>query len=587
MEEIIEYFKNMTFDEVLRIARSWYGILFISCILILLIFFISALCFNVKKSKKRIMAKTMNVVRLFVIHYKENYVYSFDKFNLKKKRKEPLEWFYNTFSQKDRKRVEVWLSELQKEDHKVPHHLELQIKIKTSKQPVFTVISVSSINYDKGIIHLESRVFPNIKKATKSKQKNSITHYKELPSILAQNTTSPKNLFFIRLYSTNELDDFSRVNHIIITLILSRLLKYCSSTRHICLLNSNEILILDLKLTTKNEAYALSHTLSSEISKVLFLSSIYDDFEYKIGIVQKKDCSPSLSEEIKLAREMSILAQNDDSNEDWVLFDESTSYKSSNLNPIINNIRNLMDRRLFTCKYTPILNTYDCSVFGYLCDLSAPNALVNSIEDMQDYASKSNFLTELNRILYIETNQVFNFNTNLNRFVYTTMNLNPSQYLSFIDFYTHTENPKHVKTIFIIEDSNLENDQQIALTIIKELKKVDMCLGLKITSTNLDLIPEIMKSFDFFFLYEDSFKKVYESQNQILYGDMISRLSFYSAQIISVNISSWPLIDFSCKYSIKHISSPLLSTSSKSLPIIDNKKLNKFNNICRRYESKR
>lgn len=589
MSKIIDYFKNLTWDDILHIITSWYGILFITCFVILIIYFICFLSINPKKSKKRMMAKTLNVVRHYSIHYKENYVYTFDKFRLKNGRRKSFEWFYDTFSLKDRKRVEVWLKELQKENHSVPHHLELHIKIKNVNTTIFTVISVSSINYDKGIIHLESRVFPNIKKTSNIRKRDRvITHYKELPDIISQNKTAPKNIFLIRLYSINELDDLSRINHLVITLIISRLLKYCSKTRFISLLNQNEILILDFKITTKNEAYALSHTLSAEISKILFLSSIYEDYEYKIGIVQKKECSATLNEEIKLAREMSILAQNDESNAVEIIYDENTHQNNNNKDEsILKDIRNYMDKRLFNCSYIPILNTYDSAIFGYMCELVAPNALINNVEDMLEYASKTNFLTELIRILYIETNKVFNLNTNLNRFVYTTMLLKPSYYLSFIDVYNHTEKPNHTKTIFIIEDDDLYEDQQKALQIIKELKKVGMCLGLKITSTNLDLTPEIMRSFDFFFLYEESFKKAYEAQNQILYGDMISRLSFYSAQIISVNISSWPLIDFACKHSIKHLSSPLFAEGTKILPQIDSKRINKFSSICKRYEIKR
>ena len=586
MSEIIDFFKNMTWEKFLSLLSKWYVIVFLLCFLTILVFFIITLSLNRKKDHKVMMQKNLNIVRLFSIHYKENYVYSIDKFDFRRKRKESLDWFYNSFTPQDKLRVVVWLSELQKEDHKVPHHLELHVKVKNIKQPIFCVISVSSINYEEGIIHIESRLFPNIKKNSRSKKKHidTITHYKDLPDVLALHPLSPKSVFLIKLYSTNELDDEqSSVNHLIITLIISHLARYCSDTRKICLLNSNEILVVDFKITTKNEAYALSHTLSNEISKILFLSSIYDDYEYRIGIVQTRECSINLAEEIRLAREMSIYARSDESNSNAAIYDENLNLQNDNQSSIIKNIRNYMDRRLFSCKYVPILNTYDGSIFGYHCELYAPGALLNSIEDMQEYAIRNNFLTELNRILYLETNQVFNFNTNLNRFVYTTLGLKPSQYLSFIDLYTHSETPNQVKTIFIIEDSDLVEDQQRALEIIKELKKNGMCLGLRITSTNLDLIPDIMKIFDFFFLGEESFKNAYEAQQQILYGDMLTRLSFYSAQIISTNISSWPLIDFACRNSIKHVSSSLFGVDSKQLPIIDNKKLNKFNNIAKHY----
>ena len=98
MSKIIDYFKNLTWDDILHIITSWYGILFITCFVILIIYFICFLSINPKKSKKKMMAKTLNVVRYYSIHYKENYVYTFDKFRLKNGRRKSFEWFYDTFS---------------------------------------------------------------------------------------------------------------------------------------------------------------------------------------------------------------------------------------------------------------------------------------------------------------------------------------------------------------------------------------------------------------------------------------------------------------------------------------------------------
>jgi uncharacterized protein YutD len=586
MDKIIEFFQQLTPEKVLNLLQKWYVIVFISCFLVILIFFIITCCKNTKKQKKMMLQKNLSIVRLFAIHYEDNYVYSIDKFNFKNQRKESLEWFYNSFTPQDKLRLVVWIKELKKENNKVPKHLELHVQVKGVKQPIFCVISVSSVNYEQKVIHMESRLFPNIKRINKKNHfsKNNILHAKELPELLSAHNSSIKNIFLIRLYSTNELDaEDSRINHLVMTLIMSRLVRYCSDVRQIISLNANEIVIIDFKMASKNEAFAFSHTISNEISKVLFLSSEDEEFNYKIGIVQRKDCSVNLAEEIKLAREMSIYAESAGNDTNSIIYDENLSYQNHNQEAIIKDIKNKMDRRQFSCRYTPILNTYDGSIFGYNCELFAQKALVGSISDMQDYASHNNFLTDLNRILYIETNKVFNYGNSLNRFVYTTMDLKPSQYLSFIDIYTHSEAPKHVKTIFIIEDNDLIEDQQKGLSIIKELKKYDMSLGLKLTSTQLELNPDIMKSFDYFFLYEETFSNVVDSQQQILYGDMISRLSFYSAQIISLNISSWTLIEFACKSGIKHVSSSLFGTSIKELPSVDIKKTNKLINVGKHY----
>ena len=92
-----------------------------------------------------------------------------------------------------------------------------------------------------------------------------------------------------------------------------------------------------------------------------------------------------------------------------------------------------------------------------------------------------------------------------------------------------------------------------------------------------------MSAFDFFFLSEESFPKAFESQEQIFYLDMLSRLSFYTGQVIAQDISSWTLIDFACKNGIKHVSSPIFNQATKKLPEIENKKVNKLINMGKHY----
>ena len=172
MEQIKDFFKDFTFKKLLELLGNTYVIIF-SLMLLLLIGLLIFICLTIRTKKlKQVVSYEDNNVRYFSIHYDRDYVYSVDKRNLNKKRKENIEWFYSCFAPGEKVRLEVWLNELMKENHTAPNHLEVSTKVKGNKSLIFTVIDVTHINYEKKIIHLESRLFPSIQKL-KRKNKNS------------------------------------------------------------------------------------------------------------------------------------------------------------------------------------------------------------------------------------------------------------------------------------------------------------------------------------------------------------------------------------------------------------------------------
>ena len=200
MDRIKDFFENLSIDQVLELLSEWYVICFIVMFIILIAVLIYT-CLSIRTKKlKQIVWYEDNNVRFFTIHYEKDYVYSVDKRNLSTKRKENLEWFYNCFTPGERLKVMAWLNELMQKDHASENHIEVMTKVKNVKQPVFTVIDVTHINYEDKIIHLESRLFPTIKKERKTKtSKTFIVPYTEMPKLLLDYDENPRTLFLIRL----------------------------------------------------------------------------------------------------------------------------------------------------------------------------------------------------------------------------------------------------------------------------------------------------------------------------------------------------------------------------------------------------
>ena len=583
MDKIKDFFKNFTFEKLLNLLTEWHVVLFLVMFIILITILVLTCIFIRTKKLRQIVTYEDNNVRYFSIHFDKNYVYSVDKRNLSKKRKENLEWFYNCFSPGEKVRLQVWLNELVKVDHTAPNHLEVTTKVKNVKQPIFTVVDVTHINYKDKIIHLESRLFPTIKKNKRTKNsKTNIVYYTEMPKILLDYEDNPRTLFLIRLSSLDTVEkENTDFDFTLFTLLISRLVKFLSPSRYLCQLKSNEIVIVDLKMRTKNEAIALGHSFAKVIQKTLGLSSTNDSISYRIGINQEKKQESDFTTLTRFAREVAIYAETNNLSTDVLIYDHNSIKHQENVSQIIANIKRNIDRRLFTCLYTPILNTKDGTVFGYDCLLSAPKSVVYSITSMLEYASHNNFLVDLLRVLYLETNSGYTFSSSRaysTQFV--TMPIKLSYYEEIIEIFTRIERPKNVNTIFILNDKDIDDiDVNETTKILRKLKHHNLTIGLEITSTSLVLLPEILKLFDYFIINGTSFSNVSHSQPLILFSDMISRLGSYKGTIIATEVHNWTLIELFINLNIKHISSPLFGQRDKTLPLIEYRKVNKLVNI--------
>lgn len=582
MDRIKDFFENLSIDQVLELLSEWYVICFIVMFIILIAVLIYT-CLSIRTKKlKQIVRYEDNNVRFFTIHYEKDYVYSVDKRNLSTKRKENLEWFYNCFTPGERLKVMVWLNELMQKDHASENHIEVMTKVKNVKQPVFTVIDVTHINYEDKIIHLESRLFPTIKKERKTKtSKTFIVPYTEMPKLLLDYDENPRTLFLIRLSNLDSVEEDTNVNYTLYTLIISRLVKFLSPNRYLCSLKSNEIVIVDFKIRTKNEAIAFGHSIAKVINKTLGLSSINESCSFRIGINQERKQESDFSTLTRFAREVAIYAESNNLASDVIVYDHTSIKHKENVKDIIYDIKKNIDRRLFSCNYTPIMNAKDGSIFGYDCRLSAPKSVVYSIPSMLEYAAHNNFLESLLRVLYLETNQAFSshsYSAHTNQFL--TMDIKLSQYEEIIEIFSRIERPKNINTIFILNDKDIDDiDVEETLEILNKFKHQRLTIGLEITSTTLTLLPEILKQFDYFIINGYSFTHIQESQNLILFSDMISRLGSYKGTIIAVGLPNWTTIELFVNLNIKYVSSSIFGQMEKGIPQIDLRKVNKLQNI--------
>lgn len=539
---------------------------------------------QVKNYRKNLVSGKNNV-RIYAIHYNEDKVLVYDKHNLKKHRSHEISWLYESVSQSDQLRLKVWLTELKKVDHKVPHHIEIHVYIKGIRQTIFSVLEVSSINYDKGIIHLVSHLFPNINKI--KKDKNTQIYIKEeaaMPKIIDENRSSVA-LYNIRLFSTYEFDSDQvfRPDHLIMTQIMNRLAKFATTSRYLSLLKTNEICICDFSIQNTNGAIALGHNFSKEVSRILFLNGLQNKFSFKIGVVFDKNHSKTFLELSKIAKEMSIFAEDNNIQSPVILFDKFLNYRQLSQNTIVDNIKNVITKDEIAYKYTSIIDGVRGGlVLGYYVELIPKRSLLSSFQEIQEYAYKNDMGEKLMRLIInnvisaknklpgskmVEDNSLIFIDVQV-PYVPIILNLLKEEELSSL--------AKNIVLVFEDNDVKSFSQESDINTIITSLKEADILCALLPTKSSLDLSSELTTVFDFFIIDENIFSDLLSnSKHQILFQDLIQKLSSYQKDIIGVNIGSWQSFEYFIKQNVTCYSTDILGYSYDTLPVIDEKKFNK------------
>lgn len=570
MDKIIEFFQNLNFDKFISYLKDYRFWIVIAAIVLLIILSITVIIYY-KKDYKRIALNYEDYnTRYFSIHYDEQYVYSVDDKTLTKKRKENLDWFYSSFIPQDKLRVIVWINALQKEDTKASNYLEVHTKIQFPKRNVYTILTVTSINYEKKIIHIESRIFPNIKKSRMELgRKLNIKNEKDMPTLLNERKDSPCTMFLCQLFT--EENNSTKITNILVTILLSRLLKFTSKNRLICSTENNYITIVSFNSCTDVEVSSLGNKIAKEISRILFLSSISNNISFKIGIIKDSNREYDFYKLISIGEEITNYAYQNELSSNVIIYNQNMNYQIEQDSEDIDELKSVINENLFTQTITPILNTKG-QIFGYDINFNVISDKIKSFEELQTIALENNYTFELESVFYRNAHSLFiGHAPKTNQHILFDIKPDCCNYIK--DIIASNQSAKKAQTIFVLKDYDVNDD---LITKLQELETSGINFALEITSTTLTLSAELMKIFPYFILRETTFDSNFTGQYLAFFSDMVNRISTYKGKIIATGISSWSNIEILLNLNVGLISSKQIAQSTAGMPTIDDKRIEKL-----------
>lgn len=529
-----------------------------------------------------------NNIRLFTIHYLEEYAYVVDKKNFKGKRKESLNWFFSNFTNEDAIKTKIWINEIIKGDRLTSDTLEVFVYVNKQSAPTYSIFSCTRVDREKGIIHLESRLFSNLK-FNKLYPKYNSDNLKYLENKFNKFHLNQVNLYYITLFNQtdNNLKSNKWTKKIILTILLSKIKKYFNKYVFYSFTSNDDIVILYTQPISKNKAIKVAKIISKEIKKIIELNTLDQLYNFSIGIAtsQKNDSFASL---VKSAKELTLSNNQDENNH--IIYNASNSNNVSQ-ETIKDEIIKLIEDKEIDVNYSPLISTDSGHIKGYYSTASLKTKISANYKYLQDLAFSHLLLEDFLTMVYERINSVFinkYFVTGEQRVLF--MHIRPQYYKQILKVIEHTKLPINVKTVLVITDKDIYNESISNSKFLNEAlnsleSNKDFLIGLEFTSSSIEMSDEILSKFDYFiFNYRDNFSNLFSSiHEQILFQDLRDTLKdFPNGKLTAVNLTSWQSIEYFTLLGFNFVSGSYLGNDINKLPQNDPKKINKLLSIRNR-----
>lgn len=532
-----------------------------------------------------------NTTRIFVIDAKKNVVTYFNRSDIKTKKTMDLVAFYSKFHPEDQEKVKNWIFQIFVDHTKAPSYLEADIVLKSSKRSMFSLLRLLGYNSAKGLVHVESRMLKYITPHSEEKKKKSggmpsgLVTRGTMASIVSKYKSTKGFTLSIRFLDVSQraFDNDEEERFMILTLKNS-VYPFAidkSVSRQLIDINSRELVLMDLKIGSREEAFRLASSIVKEIKRSMSINSFQSHVKFTIGIVENGQYFQDFEAIIKHSQEASLVA---DQKGEQIYFYEKTAVPELAHEKYREQIDSLIKDNKLRYLFAPIGNVKSRSTLGYLSFVKSYGTPFSSYYEMMEYANKCGKSRELFAVIARNI---------INRFAEQNQNSKTHLFyqVSVFDFdnietiIPQISGGKKVKLVLVFEEQELDQNSANDREINEYLQKLHLLgyeLALTMVDKNLLLDPSMYKNFDYFIAGTSMSNEIKKSGiSRLSIRTLIESLLKYNKPIIASSPEGWQEIELIVKFGIQYVSSEALAQLSEMVLPIEKKKIDKLTSLAK------
>lgn len=558
-------------------------LLLVSIALLVVVLIVITITFIVISSRgKRYISEvsdSSNSLRVYIIDSKNDKVRYFNRSRLERKKTSSITAFYNQFPADERDKIITWIGNLLDNVEDTPKFLEINVLFNYNKKSYFSILQVTKVDYEKGVIYLESYILKYLyAQKTKTAHVRKFVSREKFANAITVNHQPKGVTFALNFFNKRTMEN--EISHLLFVHIKNVLVRYISSTRVMLEYGDSQIIISDLKISQRTNIIAFVNTLKNEINRMLLISSSEEDVGYSFGIAENKYFYNAVDNLIETAVELSNIAKED--GKDFLIYEEGRKISSDKDSlHYRTEVEKIIQDKKIKYSYRPIYNVVKGRMLGYQAYFQPLDSFFDSIDELKNYA----FRTEDDKELFSTISR-----DSINRFIqekdgatlrlFFPINFNEADYVNRT--FSHISSIKSANIVIVLNEDELLNLPKESTDSVVEIAKTFKSKGYEVAlllNDNETALPSsTYEVFDFFLISVAAHIASNKSQNRQLasFQSLIEKLLRYSRPIIAIDIPSWALVEYVIKLGVEVVSSDVIAPADENVLPLNRKSIAKL-----------
>ena len=557
------------------------GLGFLGLVLIGLIISFAVTMTNNRKYAKD-LSEASNSLRVFIVDVNNDRVRYFNRSRLERKKTTTITEFYNQFPANERDKIITWIGNLLDNVKDTPRFLEINVLFNHNKKSFFSILQVTKVDYEKGVIYLESYILKYMfANREKNAQVRKFVSREKFANIISSDVQPKGVTFAINFFNKRTLEN--GIQHLVLAQIKNALVPYITPYRIMLEHGDNQIIICDLKISQRTGILTFVNTMKNEINRLLLINSKQDQIGYSFGIAENKHFNNQVDELLENVIELANVAKED--NKDFFIYDQARKLDpDSDVAHYRTEVERIIQNKKIRYLYRPIYNVEKSRMVGYQAFFQPLDSFFDSMEELKSYAIRTEDDKEL--FATMARNSISRFiqeKDGASLRLFFPLGINELDYVNRT--FAHISQIKEANIVLILDEDellNLPSDNLEAIVrSIQTFKSKGYEVSLLLNDNEAALSSRMYEYFDYFLLSVASHITNKKLQNRQLpsFQNLIEKLLRYHKPIIATNIPSWALVEYVIKLGVEIVSSEAISPSDENVLPLNKKTILKLKNM--------
>ena len=554
----------MNCSVVLSLVDSWgfYAALALLFLLVVAMIVTFAVTERRTKNYKRILEEQSNSVRVFILNLREDDVQYFNVTSLHTVHHCSVSEFYQKFPFSEQKKVINWINAVMDPSTQAPEYLETDIQENRTRRQYFSMLQVEAVDFEHQILHLQSYLLKYMGTSKNDGPNNhGLSTMKEVEeAILAGGTRRGLTMAFRFVYK-RITDKDKEIDPLAFNQFKNALFPFLQGKRYLLQASGNELVFCDLRLEEKAKGVYLVRSCLNAVNRYMVLNGVSSTIDVRVGVAEHRFFAKEPEKIVETARRLAVEAFADRDSTIWYERGRK-SYNATDDSSYRTEVERIINEKKLRYRFRPVFWVTQGRVMGYLTKAEPVETYFDSMEDLKDYAMRTEDDRSLFHTVAKETIQRFlSERPSDQQCLFYSVRLTERGYMLLT--FARIPGARNAHLVLTFDEADISShldhmDDDGIISDMRAIKAKGYEVALVLNSSQLQLSAKVYGAFDYFicsFAFENAAVEGSSTRLRSHLHTLVEKLLKYNKPIIASDFDGWPAVELMVRSGLEYISS--------------------------------